>query len=144
MADHRTADHPADPEENEMNDRTDAHDAVRAAVEAYVAAVRAADPEAVRAAFRPDARMWGYLGEELVSAPIEAFCEVVAADSGADRWARGYTYTIRSVEVNGPVAVAVLDESGYQGHDFTDHFSLVREDGEWRIATKTFVRHDAP
>ncbi|MVO90531.1 DUF4440 domain-containing protein [Streptomyces sp. p1417] len=143
VAGHRTAGHPVILEENEMSDRTDPQDGVRAAVEAYVAAVSAADPEAVRAAFRADAYMWGYLGDQLVSAPIEAFCEVVAADTDADAWVPAYTYTVRSVEVSGDVAVAVLDERGYQGHDFTNHFSLVREDGEWRIAGKTFFRRDA-
>lgn len=126
-----------------MSEGTAAHDAVRSAVQDYVTAVRAADPRAVRAAFRADAHMWGYLGQEFVSAPIEAFCEVVAADTDSHQWSQNYTYTIRSVEVSGEVAVAVLDEYGYQGHDFTNHFSLVRQDGGWRIASKTFFRRDA-
>ncbi|GAA4689736.1 nuclear transport factor 2 family protein [Streptomyces youssoufiensis] len=125
-----------------MSQRKTAHDDVRAAVEAYVSAVSAADPKAVRAAFRADAHMWGYLGEQFVSAPIEAFSEVVAADEDAPRWSRDYTYSIRAVEVSGDVAVAVLDEYGYQGHDFTNHFSLVRQDGTWLIASKTFYRRD--
>ncbi|MCG7526318.1 nuclear transport factor 2 family protein [Streptomyces sp. OfavH-34-F] len=125
-----------------MSIRTEAHDAVEAAVRAYVAAVSAADPAAVREVFRPDAYMWGHLGADLVSAPIEAFCEVVAADTDPAAWTPGYTCAIRSVEVSGEVAVAVLEESGYQGHDFTNHFSLVRADGRWRIAGKTFFRHD--
>ncbi|MFF0970327.1 nuclear transport factor 2 family protein [Streptomyces sp. NPDC003703] len=127
-----------------MTDSTTAHDGVRAAVEAYVSAVCAGDPQAVREAFRPEAYMWGYLGRELVSAPIGAFCQVVAADSGERAWTRTYTYDIRSIEVSGEVAVAVLDERGYQGEDFTDHFSLVREDGQWRIASKTFFRTAGP
>ncbi|WP_432124172.1 nuclear transport factor 2 family protein [Streptomyces sp. C10-9-1] len=125
-----------------MSDLPPVHDGVHATVEAYAAAVCTADPEAVRAVFRPDAHMWGYLGPRFVSAPIEAFCEVVAADTAAHEWATSYTHTVRSVEVSGEVAVAVLDEYGYQGHDFTNHFSLVREDGRWRIAGKTFFRHD--
>ncbi|MYU26426.1 nuclear transport factor 2 family protein [Streptomyces sp. SID8352] len=124
-----------------MTEHTPDHDGVRAAVEAYVTAVSAGDAGAVRAAFRPDAHMWGYLGTELVSAPIGAFCEVVAADTPGE-WTPGYSYTVRSVEVSGEVAVAVLDERGYQGHDFTNHFSLVREDGVWRLAGKTFFRRD--
>ncbi|MFF8593952.1 nuclear transport factor 2 family protein [Streptomyces sp. NPDC015220] len=122
---------------------SEAHDGVRSAVRAYVSAVCAGDPEAVRAAFRPDAHMWGYLGRQLVSAPIEAFCQVVAAETGERAWTRTYTFVIRSIEVSGEVAVAVLDERGYQGEDFTNHFSLVREDGVWRIAGKTFFRRDA-
>ncbi|MFB6894448.1 SgcJ/EcaC family oxidoreductase [Kitasatospora sp. NPDC056327] len=112
--------------------------AVRAVVQAYVDAVTAGDSAAVRAVFRPDAHMWGYLGERFVSAPIDAFCEVVAADTGERPWTGRYSSTIRSVEVTGEVAVAVLEEHGYQDADFTNHFSLVRADGHWLIAAKTF------
>ncbi|MFF9349319.1 nuclear transport factor 2 family protein [Streptomyces sp. NPDC014734] len=126
-----------------MSDPGDGHEAVRTVVEAYVSAVRAGDPEAVRAVFRPDAHMWGHLGAQLVSAPIGAFCQVVAAESGERAWTRTYTFTIRAIEVSGEVAVAVLDERGYQGADFTNHFSLVRESGVWLIASKTFFRRDA-
>lgn len=114
------------------------HDGVHAAVRSYVRAVTAGDGDAVRAVFHPDARMWGYLGERFVSAPIEAFCEVVAAESGERHWSARYSWVIRSIEVNGEVAVAVLEEYGYQGADFVNHFSLVRTDGRWLIAGKTF------
>ncbi len=112
---------------------------VRTAVETYVRGVSANDAGVVSAAFRPDAFMWGYLGGEApVAMPVEDFLKVVAGAPDPRTWITGYSHRIRSVEVTGDVAVAVLEESGYLGADFTNYFSLVRAGGEWKIAGKTF------
>ncbi|MEU6259651.1 nuclear transport factor 2 family protein [Streptomyces griseorubiginosus] len=113
-------------------------DAVREVIGKYVAGVSASDPELVGSAFRPDAHMWGYLGEELVTVPIGRFLDVVAGSPDPALWLDGYTHTVRSVEITGNVAAAVLEETGYLGSDFTNYFTLVREKGEWAIASKTF------
>lgn len=111
---------------------------VRKVIEKYVQGVAKPDVELVRSAFASDAHMWGYLGGAYVSAPIEGFLDVVAKTPDTSGWVGGYTHVIRSVEVTGDVAVAVLEESGYLGGDFTNYFSLVRENGGWAIASKTF------
>ncbi len=114
---------------------------VRAVVERYVDGCRRGDAETVRSAFRPDARMWGWLGPDLVAAPIEEFLAVVAGPEPPEAagWEERYRSEIHSISVTGEVAVAVLEESGFLGADFTNHFSLVREDGAWLIASKTFT-----
>ncbi|VXB62725.1 nuclear transport factor 2 family protein [Aeromicrobium sp. 9AM] len=111
---------------------------VTAAVERYVDAVVASDAEAVSAAFRADAWMWGYLGPDLVSAPISEFCQVVAETAEDDAWTADYSHTIEGIEVSGGVARATLKERGYRGGAFTNYFTLVRAAGEWSIASKTF------
>jgi hypothetical protein len=111
---------------------------VHAIVEKYVSGVTKPDVDLVRSAFRADAHMWGYLGGMFMSTPIEGFLSVVAQTPDPAGWAGGYSARIRSVEVTGDVAVAVLEETGYLGASFTNYFSLVRENGAWAIASKTF------
>jgi hypothetical protein len=111
---------------------------VREVIENYVRGVTKPDVELVRSAFLPDAHMWGYLDGLYVSAPIAGFLDVVAKSPDPAGWVSGYAHVIRSVEVTGDVAVAVLEETGYVGSDFTNYFSLVRENGTWAIASKTF------
>lgn len=119
----------------------DSEQQVRAVVERYVDGCRRADADTVQSAFRPDARMWGWLGPDLVAAPMEEFFAVVAGPKPPEAagWEAGYASEIHSISVTGDIAVAVLEETGFLGADFTNHFSLVREDGEWLIATKSFT-----
>ncbi|MEU0950715.1 nuclear transport factor 2 family protein [Streptomyces canus] len=113
--------------------------AVHAVVEAYVAGVSANDAAAVSSVFRKDAFMWGFLGgSDVVAMPASDFLPVVASAPEPARWVDGYDHRIRSVEITGDTAIAVLEESGYLGADFTNYFTLVREDGRWSIASKTF------
>lgn len=111
---------------------------VRAVVENYVSGVSKPDVELVRSAFRPDAHMWGYLGDTFLTIPIDAFLAVIARTPDPAGWVSGYSHQVRSIEVTGDVAVAVLEEWGYLGGDFTNYFSLVRENETWAIASKTF------
>jgi hypothetical protein len=111
---------------------------VRAVVEDYVAGVTKPDADLIRSVFRSDAHMWGYLGGTFVTVPIDEFLAVVAKTPDPAGWVSAYTHEIRGVEVTGDVAVAVLEERGYLGGDFTNYFSLVRESGAWAIASKTF------
>lgn len=113
--------------------------AVRDVVEAYVRGCAKGDARIVARAFRDDARMHGWLGDDLVSAPIGAFLEIVEATKHERDWVAGYSYEIRDVVVSGRVARAVLVERGYRGADFVNEFALLLDAGCWRIASKTFT-----
>lgn len=116
------------------------HADVEATVERYVLGVTTGDRTVVASAFRPDAYMWGYLGDQLVCTPIGAFLDVVAAAPDPSSWIDGYQHRIRDVEVTGRVARAVLDETGYLGADFTNYFTAVHEEATgWLLASKTFL-----
>lgn len=123
---------------------------VQSVIENYVSAVTARDVARLREfVFRDDAAMWGFLGTALVVSPLDTFFEVVATDppegsmpinmAPAGTWESSYTSHIRSIEVSGDVAVAVLEERGYRGSNFVNYFSLVRDSETWRIATKVFT-----
>ena len=107
-------------------------------IETYVHGVTKPDAEVVRSAFRPDAHMWGYLGDTFVTTPIAGFLDIVSKTPDPETWVDGYSYDISGIEVTGDVAVATLKEEGYLGGNFTNYFSLVRENGTWAIAGKTF------
>lgn len=119
-------------------------DDVHAVIENYVRGVTKPDVDLVRSTFLPDAHMWGYLDGLHVSAPVDGFLEVVAKTPDPAGWVSDYSHVIRSVEVTGDVAVAVLEESGCVGGDFTNYFSLMRENGTWAIASKTFFLTAGP
>lgn len=51
----------------------------------------------------------------------------------------GHRTKILSIDHLGDGAVVVPAEEGYNGLDYLDFFSLVRVDGEWKVANKVFV-----
>jgi putative lumazine-binding protein len=115
------------------------NDGVQVAVENYVKGVSENNPGIVASVFREDARLWGFLGGiEVVSMSVSEFVTVVSTAPDPAQWIADYTHRIRSIEVSGDTAIAVLEESGYLGADFTNYFTLVKQDGQWKIASKTF------
>ncbi|MCW2287198.1 nuclear transport factor 2 family protein [Leucobacter luti] len=113
------------------------HEEVRAAVQRYVDGCVAADPAAVAAAFDAHAVMWGYLGPTyttMTGAEFAANVVAAAAPAGAE-----YSADIHDIIVTGDIAHAILDERGFLGSDFRNHFGLLRRDGVWRITSKVFT-----
>jgi hypothetical protein len=87
-----------------------------------------------KAAFHPDARMFGHVGPDRFDEPIFGGLDVeVAQQPVGDFDAR-----ILSIDVSGDAAVVKLAESRFEGQDFIDFFLLSRIDGEWQIVTKCF------
>ncbi|MBL3698609.1 nuclear transport factor 2 family protein [Leucobacter luti] len=113
------------------------HEAVESVVQRYVDGCAAADAAAVADAFDQNAVMWGYLGGEYVTMTGAEFAAQVvgaAEPAGPD-----YRAEIHGISVTGDVAHAILDERGFLGADFRNHFGLIRRDGVWRITSKVFT-----
>ncbi|MBI1732906.1 MAG: nuclear transport factor 2 family protein [Gammaproteobacteria bacterium] len=116
-------------------------DSPRLVIEEYIAACRAGNVARLRAIFHPQALMTGYLAGQFLCGPPEPFFAAVQSQPAPDKSGADYRAEIVSVEVTGDVATATLREWGYLGLDFTDHFHLVRVEGKWKIASKTFTSH---
>jgi hypothetical protein len=71
----------------------------------------------------------------------EPIGELIALVDGQPVDADGSLQTrVVSVEQVGDAAFVVLEEEGFWGTvSFTDFFTLVQIDGEWKIANKTFA-----
>jgi hypothetical protein len=112
---------------------------VRAVIEDYISGTFEADIEKLRSTFTEKAAMYGFLDGQLIEGTPEPFFNDLASqpslrDSGAD-----YKASIESIHVTGNVASAVLRETGFGPFSFTDYFHLLKKDGKWRIASKTFT-----
>ena len=108
---------------------------VRAALEHYLQGHATGQQEHFRAAFRPEAHMYGVREGKLADVPIAEYIARASgkpADDEAQRRRR-----IERVDVSGTVAVGkiVLD---YPKVTFTDYMTLVKVDGEWRIVAKAY------
>lgn len=112
-------------------------DAVRAAVDHYLAAHATGQGEHIDRVFHPDAMLFWVADGQLQRRSGAEYRAGFRGSPPPDeaqrkRW-------IEMVDVTGDVAVAkvVLD---YPNARFTDYFALLKTDGEWRVMTKIFHR----
>ena len=115
----------------------DEYDAIRTTVQMCLDGEATGDVDKLRAAFHPDARMFGSLAGQRYDVPITELFDLAAsapADTGR------YRSRILSVQQTGDAAFATVAEEGYWGTvSFVDYLSLAKIDGQWTIVNKLFV-----
>lgn len=109
--------------------------AVRATLDHYLRGQATGDPEQYRRAFHPEARMFGVRNGRPEQRSLEEYLGMQSGRPAADEAER--RRRVESVSVSGDAAIAtiVLD---YPAALTTDHMSLIRSDGEWRIVHKLY------
>jgi hypothetical protein len=91
----------------------------------------------MRPAFHPGATIYGYVGPDLFGGPIQGLFDWHDGNGPAtDLEAR-----IASVDVAGTVATVRVEIDNWTGHRFTDMFTLLKENGAWKIISKVFYLH---
>lgn len=114
----------------------EADPAVRAPVEAYLRGHATGDGEEWRKAFHPSAMVTGIRDGKLQSMTAPDFGSRAPGKPPADEAQR--RRRIVSIDVAGDAAVAKV-ELDYPKVFFVDYLSLLRIDGEWKIAQKTYT-----
>lgn len=88
-------------------------------------------------AFHDDATIFGYVGDELFAGPIAGMF-AWHDENGA---AGDLEAEIARIDIAGTVATVRLELDNWTGHRFTDLFTLLKVDGEWKIMNKVFHMH---
>lgn len=117
-----------------MTARIEDLDAIAATIQLYVEGSEQGDVGKLKQAFHDDARMFGQLGDTRYDVPIATYFDIAASQPTG-----GHRAKIVSIDCVGDGAVVALAEEDFNGLDYLDFFSLVRIDGEWKIASKVFV-----
>jgi hypothetical protein len=113
------------------------YDAIARTVQHYIDGGRSGRGEQMKAAFHPDATIFGYVGPDLFAGPIQHLYDWNDQNGPApDLQAR-----LGSVDVTGTVATLRIEIDNWTGHRFTDMFTLLKCDGEWKIISKVFYLH---
>ncbi len=113
------------------------HDLIIEAVQPYIEGARSGTGDDMKPAFHKDATVFGYVGGELFAGPIQHLFDWHDANGPAvDLQAR-----IASIDLVDTVATLRLELDKWTGHRFTDLFTLLKVDGEWKIMNKVFHLH---
>jgi hypothetical protein len=114
--------------------------AVRRVIQQYIDGTYQGDVKSLRDCFHPKAVMNGYLQEQLLIGGPEPFFENMGNVPSMAKAGAPYKGEITFLDVVGNVASVTVKETGFGGDmDFTDYFHLLKEQGKWKIVSKTFT-----
>ena len=113
------------------------YDAIAKSVQRYVDGGKSGRGAEMKDAFHPDATIFGYIGADLFAGPIQKLFDWNDQNGPAkDLQAR-----LASIDITGTIATVRLELDNWTGHRFTDMFTLLQVDGEWKIISKVFYLH---
>ncbi len=122
---------------NKMSNDVHEHDAIAKTLQHYIDGMKSGKGDAMKPAFHKDATIYGYAGADLFGGPIQLlfdWCD--QSDPATELQAR-----IASIDVAKTVATVRLELTNLNGARYTDMFTLLKVDGEWKIMSKVFHLH---
>ncbi len=113
------------------------HDAIAVTVQHYIDGAKSGKGDDMKPAFHKDATIFGYAGADLFGGPIQQLFDW-SDETGpaAELQAR-----VASIDLVGTVATVRLELTNLNGARYTDMFTLLKVDGEWKIMSKVFHLH---
>lgn len=108
---------------------------IRQVLDYYSEGMRTGNIETLREGFHEMAILCGYLGDELIAAPIEGLYEWVSANPAPAETGTVFSCSVLAIEVTGRVATATVREIDSE-HTVIDYFHLLKESDRWRIVSK--------
>ncbi len=112
-------------------------DLIAKVIQHYINGARSGKGDDMKPAFHEDATVFGYVGPDLFAGPIQNLF-AWNDDNGP---ATELEDRIASIDVTGTVATVRLELENWTGFRFTDLFTLLKVDGDWKIMNKVFHVH---
>jgi hypothetical protein len=113
------------------------YDEIAKVVQHYIDGAKSGRGDDMKPAFHEDATIFGYAGDDLFAGPIQ---QLFAWNDGNGP-AAGLQSRITSIDLIGTVATVRLELDNWTGSRYTDLFTLLKVDGEWKIMNKVFHLH---
>ena len=113
------------------------YDAITRTVQIYIDAGKSGRGDDMKAAFHPQATIFGYAGADLFAGPIQQLFDWNDRNGPA----KELEGRITSIDIIETVATVRLELENWTGRRFTDLFTLLKVDGEWKIMNKVFHLH---
>ncbi len=103
----------------------------------YIDGAKSGRGDDMKPAFHKDATIFGYAGADLFAGPIQQLFDWNDQNGPAT----GLQAWIASIDLIDTVATVRLELDNWTGHRYTDLFTLLKVDGEWKIMNKVFHLH---
>ena len=111
--------------------------AIADVIQQYIDGAKSGRGDDMKPAYHKEATIFGYVGADLFSGPIQQ----LFAWNDENGPATELQARIASIDLIGTVATVRLELDNWTGNRFTDLFTLLKTDGEWKIINKVFHLH---
>jgi hypothetical protein len=115
---------------NEYND-------IAEVIQCYIEGAKSGQGDDMSPAFHKDATVFGYVGADLFAGPIE----LLFSWNNENGSATELIAHVASIDIIGTVATVRLELDNWTGYRFTDLFTLLKVDNQWKIMNKVFHLH---
>ena len=112
-------------------------DAIAEVLQHYIDGAKSGRGDDMKPAFHKDATIFGYAGDDLFAGPIQK----LFAWNDENGPATGLQARIANIDVVDTVATVRLELENWSGSRYTDLFTLLKVDGQWKIMNKVFHLH---
>ena len=116
---------------------TNDRDAIARTIQTYADGGKSGKGDDMKPAFHEGATIYGYIGPDLFGGPIQALFDWNDGNGPATE----LKSEIANIDIQGTIATARIELDNWTGHKFTDMFTLLKTDGEWKIISKVFYLH---
>ena len=113
------------------------YDAIAKTVQHYIDGAKSGKGADMKPAFHEDATIFGYAGTDLFAGPIQQLFDWNDQNGPAT----GLQARIVSIDIIETIATVRLELDNWTGNRFTDLFTVLKVDGEWKIMNKVFHLH---
>jgi hypothetical protein len=113
------------------------YDAIGEVFQVYIDGAKSGSGNDMKAAFHEDATIFGYEAADLFAGHIRKLFDWHDQNGPATE----LKARVASIDLVESVATVRLELENWTGHRFTDLFTLLKVDGEWKIMNKVFHLH---
>jgi putative lumazine-binding protein len=108
---------------------------IRETINYHVDGMRTGNVEILKKGFHQLAILCGYLGDEMIAAPIEGLYDWVNSNPAPAQTGEGFDCSTLSIEITGRVAAVTMRETSHEG-DVIDYFHLLKDKDRWWVVSK--------
>ena len=112
-------------------------EAIALTLQHYIDGAKSGKGADMEPAFHQDATIFGYIGTDLFAGPIQQLFDWNDQNGPA----KELQAKIVNIDIAGTIATVKLELDNWTGHRFTDQFTMLNVDGEWKIMNKVFHLH---
>ena len=110
---------------------------IKKTLQHYIEGAKTGKGDLMKPAFHKDATIFGYIGDDLFSGPIQKLYDWNDKNGPAS----DISCEFESINIVESIATVCLKSKNWTGYNFTDFFTLLKIDDNWKIINKIFHLH---